>query len=262
MKKLALILALILIPCTAFGLEMLDNTAMDSITGQSGVSIVADDVQMFINIDKIAYIDCDGFSSTDGYGTCEGAPGAIYVNDFQIDVLNVNAIVSSQTSFAPGNTIQSTTAGGGMGLYSTTCGQIPLFYDYGTTTSDSCYLGSGASTQTAGLDNYTSIAITALGESGFIARALTIDVSDELPILTAGLRNNFAGSGSVTYGGVLIGIGTLEIYINSMTITPRYTGGVSGVASAAANNNASYGTIVMDGVTVTTLSGWLEIAPH
>ena len=37
MKKLALILALLIIPCSAFGLEMLDNNTMDSITGQAGV---------------------------------------------------------------------------------------------------------------------------------------------------------------------------------------------------------------------------------
>ena len=42
MKKLALILALMIIPCSAFGLEMLNDSSMDSITGQSGVSIAVD----------------------------------------------------------------------------------------------------------------------------------------------------------------------------------------------------------------------------
>jgi hypothetical protein len=62
-KKLALILALMLVPCTAFGLQMMDETAMDAVTGQSGVHIAFDDVQLFLNIEKLAWIDCDGLST-------------------------------------------------------------------------------------------------------------------------------------------------------------------------------------------------------
>ena len=49
MKKLALILALMLIPCSAFGLEMLTNNALDNVTGQAGVAIAADDIQIFLH---------------------------------------------------------------------------------------------------------------------------------------------------------------------------------------------------------------------
>jgi hypothetical protein len=159
-----------------------------------------------------------------------------------------------------------------MPLYSTGCGIIPLFYDYGTTGSTTCYLGSVAtSADDLGLNNYRSISITNPGS--FVARALTIDATDDLPALTEGLRNN-TGSATLTFGGVLIGIPTLEIYINNLSMTPVYDGDVNGASSTAVNDDShvlgttlgftqpNFGTIVLEGVTFTTLSGWLEIAPH
>jgi hypothetical protein len=95
MKKLALILAIMLaIPCTAFGLEMLNDNTLDEVTGQSGVSIAFDDVQMFLHVDKFAYIDCDGYGTNSNYGgTDESTIGAGFViNNFQMDVINVNMI--------------------------------------------------------------------------------------------------------------------------------------------------------------------------
>ena len=117
MKKLALILALIIIPCSAFGMQMLDDNSMDSITGQSGVSIAFDDIQLFINIDTMAYIDSDGLQSSSIFNveSCDGAAGAVYLSDFQIDVLNVNAIVAT------------TSSGVTTGLTSCSCGRIPRF---------------------------------------------------------------------------------------------------------------------------------------
>lgn len=265
MKKLALILALMIIPCSAFGLEMLNDSSMDSITGQSGVSIAVDDVQLFLNIEKLAWIDCDGINSS--AGTCAGAAGAIALNNFQIDVLNVNAIVDG------------TVATGGWNLTSTGCGQIDLFYDYANTNTASCYLGTVGNAQTLGMNNYFAIGegyvasahnVTNAGD--FQARALTIDATDKLPALTAGfIANNPVDHAGLTIGGVLIGIPTLEIYIQAMTLTPVYDGDISNNPSTAANDdtvvqlngqNANFGTIEMQGITFTTLSGWLEIAPH
>jgi len=247
MKKIALILALMMvIPCSAFGMQMLNNASMDQITGQSGVSIAFDDVQAFINIDKLAYIDSDGLSTvSDGYLNSaygDTAGGAVYLNNFQIDVLNVNAIVA---------TAATTTAN--PNLISADAGNIALFFAYDSTAAlGDDYLGSDTNTaQTVGLDNLAGT---------FKAAALTIDVTDKLPALTQGWQYNM---GTITtIGGVAIGIPTMEVYINSMTLTPKYTGDIDGTSSIAANNNKDYGTIEMQGITFTTLSGWVEIAPH
>jgi hypothetical protein len=276
MKKLALILALIMIPCSAFGLEMLSDSTMDGITGQAGVNIAMDDIQIFMNIEKLAWIDCDGFNSWEGKGTCDGAGGAIYLNNFQLDVLNINAITgtASEGTGAANNY--------GLDLQSTPCGNIPLFYDYATSaTGDGCFL-TGTKMQNLGLNNYYD---HQGGNSAFVPHFLTIDVTDELPASTAGLQywashpwtsasvslgTSGAGTDTSTVGGVLIGIPTMEIYINTMAMTPMYDGDINGSPSNAANdddiidvngNAKTFGTIYMEGITFTTLSGWIEISP-
>jgi len=280
MKKLVLILALMLIPCAAFGLEMMSDSTMDGVTGQAGVWIAADDIQLFINIEKLAWIDCDGFSSFEGKGTCGGEGGAIALNNFQIDVLNINAITSTAT--------EGTATGHGLDLMSTSCGDIPLFYDYGTSAQGTdCRLTVAGANQGLGLNNYYG----KLGDnSTFVPHFLTIDVTDELPAASEGLSYwwNHAwtsaspaaggGNASSTVGGVLIGIPTVEIYINEMSFTPVYDGDITGHASTALNDDsnantvsaghlsgvssyASWGTIYMKGITFTPLSGWIEIAP-
>jgi hypothetical protein len=275
MKKLALILAFMIIPCTAFGLEMLSDTTMDGITGQAGVNIAMDDIQLFINIEKLAWIDCDGFDSLEGKGTCSGEGGALVLNNFQIDVLNINAITRTA---AQGS-------GLGLGLGSTSCGDIDLFYDYATSgTFDGCSLfNAGAAGQDLGLNNYTG----KLGDSStFVPHFLTIDVTDALPASTEGFqywRDHAWTSAAIfghnamdasTVGGVLIGIPTMEIYINEMVFTPVYDGDLSSANDSEAANDddrtwvgaegttgASFGTIGMYGITFTTLSGWIEISP-
>jgi len=162
MKKLALMLvALMIIPAAAFGMEMMNDTAMDSITGQSGVSIAFDDVQLFINIDKMAYIDSDGLQSSSVVDcvTCTGAAGAIEIDNFQIDVLNVNAIVASGTG-AGATAGSGTQTGTNIGLYSASCGKIPLFYDYASSapTANDYLTANGAEKGLQNLYGHTFVA--------------------------------------------------------------------------------------------------------
>ena len=273
MKKLALILALMLCAAPAFGLEMLDNDTMDSITGQAGVNIAVDDIQIFMNIEKMAWIDCDGLASWEGKGTCSSAGGALVLNNFQLDVLNINAIVGAEFS----------AANNALGLYSTSCADIDLFYDYATSAvGDGCQLAAVVGGQNLGLNNYHGAAGS---NSAFTPHFLTIDVVDALPTSTEGLqfwRSNAwsapavaaatsgADDDATSIGGVLIGIPTVEIYINELSFTPLYDGDLSISASTAANdddvvdvagNGRTFGTIYMQGITFTPLSGWIEISP-
>ena len=205
---------------------------------------------VFINIDKLAYIDSDGLTSVSSYTSnfTTGAAGAIYLSNFQIDVLNVNAIVATKSDSTTG-------ASHGNELISTTAGRIPLFYDYATNTTLSDDYLNGSTIQTKGLDNLYAT---------FTSAALTIDVTDELPALTEGFQYNHAADTLATYtvGGVIIGLPTVEVYINNMNLTPKYTGDVDSLTSTAINNTKDYGTIEIDGLTLTVLSGWIEIAPH
>jgi hypothetical protein len=282
MKKLVLLLALLIIPCTAFGLEMLNDDSMDGITGQSGVDIAMDDVQIFINIEKMAWIDCDGFSSL-GRWACTGRGGAIAMSNFQIDVLNINAIIGSGTDMTLGgaNNNQSPN-GAGMALRSVSCGKIPLFYNYGTGSSQTCYLNA-IGTSSAGLDHYYGLIGTHESSSAFTPYFLSIDASDNLPAASEGLRTWYGnswsqaavtqrnGTSTSTLGGVLIGLPTVEIYINDLTFNPVYDGDISGTSSTAMNDDnvtglagetSDFGVIQLKGITFTVLGGWVEIGPH
>ena len=266
MKKLALILALMLIPCTAFGLEMLNDDAMDQVTGQSGVAIAFDDVQLFLNVDKFAWIDCDGFSTHSNFGgTCAGSGAAMVIENFQIDCININMIGTAGTFASAEYTVNggNQTTGGGLNLTSSPCGQIPLFYDYGTGAVVGCTLDG--STTGLGLDNYINTNISdRTGLAQFNAKALTIDVSMELPLLSGGLHANDPGSSGMV-GGVLIGLPTGEFYLNSMMFTPTVSALISPNTVAhetlMRNEGESYGTFLIEGITFTVLNGWMEIAP-
>jgi len=296
MKKLVLLLALIMIPCTAFGLEMLSDNALDNVSGQSGVAIAADDVQLFLNIETFAWIDCDGYDSDYGYGgTCSSPYGAAFtVSNFQMDVININ-MIGGRGTLGLGMTHDGKT-GWNLGMYQdgtsvlghqtastsalngSSCGQIPLFYDYGTNATNGCSLAGQS--QRLGLDGYinTNPYLTGAAKEavGFHTKALTIDVTSVLPLMTPGwqanhgftidtLGGNVGGGGTQTVAGVLIGLPTMEIYINQMILTPGITGNISTnpqtVRDAVKNDGASFGTIEMDGITFTVLNGWVEIAP-
>ena len=295
MKKLALALAfLMIIPGAAFGLEMMNDSALEDVSGQAGVSIIADDIQLFMNIERVAWIDCDGFESGLGTpvgATCEGDGGAVGISNFQIDVLEINAITNTtggDGSGASGYTGASTT--GNPNLGSTTCGNLGLNWDYSSTEPFAgCSIGTGVDegdnydgpgygsfgAQTKGLDNYDSAAATGTA-TGFKFAAITIDATSQLPAASEAfsyMANNTATG--VNIGGVLIGLPTMEIYIPSMTMTPAFYNLSAADGNAQAINDidgtsaletlhdgANYGTIEIQGLTMTVLSGWVEIAPH
>ncbi len=282
MKKLALILALFLIPCSAFGLEMLTDNALDNVTGQAGVSIAADDIQIFLNVERFAWIDSDGFGTKVAYGgtTESSVGGAIFIDNFQLDMLNINMIGSKGTLGAMGTSdlaglggIQTANANA---LGGSSNGVINLFYDYGNTNTMGAMLsGSYAmgGTNTLGMDNYININQNATSLTPFLAKSITIDATSELPLHSSGFQQNKnqpPGGGAPpiindTIGGVLIGFPTMEIYINSMVITPRFTSQISNnnatVVATCFNEGQSYGTFEMQGITFSALSGWMEIAP-
>ena len=287
MKKLALALAfLMIIPGAAFGLEMMNDSAMDEVTGQAGVSIIADDIQLFLNIERMAWIDCDGFESGLGnpYGsTCSGDGGAVGISNFQIDVLEINAIT---------NTTGGIGGGSNLNLGSTGCGNLDLNWDYSrddgfagcaiATQGTDDYGSGGDSAQTyadfgdqsLGLDNYDTAAATNVEgtNESFKFAAITIDATSQLPAASEAFTNMSTLPGDVNIGGVMIGLPTLEVYIPSLTMTPAFYNLASGAqaindvdgttATEDLVDGANFGTIEMQGITFSVLSGWLEIAPH
>jgi hypothetical protein len=260
MKKLALFLALMLIPCSAFGLEMLTDNAMDEITGQDGVSIIADDIQLFLNVERFAYVDCDGFVTTQAYayGNCTGEGAMFSVENFQMDTININAIIA---------TCASTTAN--PNLVSSTCG-MPLFFNYASTAPfASCVCTcTGLTLGTLGLDNYHSYSMIYTISHGpaaygngyrFIPSPIEIDITDQLPAASQGFSYINSGENTKVLG-VLIGLPTLEIYIDEINFEMAMWD--VDCDTNVVNDGDSFGDFIIQGVTFTVLDGWIEIAPH
>jgi|SRR6056297_4102303 len=255
MKKLALVLAFLLVlPGAAFGLEMMNDTSMDDVTGQSGVAITMDDIQIFMNIDRVAWLDCDGYFCGANSYTKDG--GAVGISNFQLDVLQVNA--PDQATSKVNGVWNLTNAN--------PCSEIDLKYDYGdTSTTGTCSLAAstGLGTQTLGLNNYESVG-DPLGSGRYIPNALTIHASSRLPILTCAKSSIAGPTGPVNVGGIVIGLPTVEINIPTLSLTPAFYNLDDAQPAANAkgvDDSCDYGTVVLDGVTMTVLSGWVEIAP-
>jgi hypothetical protein len=59
MKKLAIILALLLVPMTAFGMDTISDSDLDAVTGQAGVSIALNSIQIQSSGGTTSYGDPD-----------------------------------------------------------------------------------------------------------------------------------------------------------------------------------------------------------
>jgi hypothetical protein len=88
MKKVLVIIAIVmLVPFTAFGMEMMHDTALENVTGQAGVSISIDNVQMDMSIEYVSWGDDDGIA---GYGT---NPGYVNMNTIKMTGIIIDKLM-------------------------------------------------------------------------------------------------------------------------------------------------------------------------
>jgi len=81
MKKLAIILALLMIPSFAFALDTISDSDLDGVTGQAGVSIIVTSVRIIKSATTPGYGDPDGFTN---HG--EGWLNIIQTNETTMDI--------------------------------------------------------------------------------------------------------------------------------------------------------------------------------
>jgi len=103
-KVLAIIAIVMLVPFTAFGMEMMADTALEDVTAQAGVSIAIVDVNMDMSINNIAWGDIDT-STAAGNMDIAGIPveytaGWINMNNFKADNIFVTmlAVLDNNTT--------------------------------------------------------------------------------------------------------------------------------------------------------------------
>jgi hypothetical protein len=158
---------------------------------------------------------------------------------------------------------QQTIGQEGFELISSTCGRIPLFYDYGTGASNVCTL-EGVSLG-LGLNNYTNTNYhTTL--AAFYPQPVTIDITEELPVLTNGWQQNYYYDTETTVAGILIGLPTAEFYIHEMYFRPMIDDDITpnnspGDTNDTAGNDDQDFAFLMEDITFSVLGGWMEIAP-
>jgi hypothetical protein len=232
MKKiLAIAVVLMMVPLSAYALEMLTEDVMDDVTGQAGVSIAVDDVKIFQSIDYLRYYDDDGLTDPLGLGNPTGDGASVGISNLTM-MIHINAITdldSSGLPTSPGRALQ--------GTYSTA-------YDF---------------------TNFTTTA----GDV-FTPRALTIDATQALPVLSNAMANKATNLGATLattdVAGVQIGLPTVEINQSAISFevtvgdAPGSINGTGGAGVSLADN--SYGTILVGGQNIAILDGTLEIAPH
>lgn len=178
MKKiLAMAAVLMMVPFSAYALEMLTEDVLDEVTGQAGVSIAVDDVKIYQHITSLSYTDSDGAFSGD-------AAASIGIANLKM-MVNINAITSLDTT---------------TGL-PVSPGQSAVFGDY----TDPAY---------ASFDFYNTDTGTDGIYDAFIAHAISIDVG-ECTTLTAGAHNNGVPA-TMNVAGVVIGLPTVEIHQSAL----------------------------------------------
>jgi len=242
MKKLiALVMGMLLVPTMAFGMEAMSDKAQSEVTGQAGVSIAIDDVKLYQNISGLWYTDTDGLG-TNPASTNEGAGASV-----GIDELSVMVQVNAYTGVDGATTV--TSVNNGNDFTSTDRGIQGNYEDFSSNTEV----------------NYNNKG----GQTLFVAKPLTIDVSGKLPALsTAKTYNN--GMNAANAAGVHIGLGTMEVTQSAMSIkmatadVDPLSGNYDNTNGNTANNmeGTDYGTINIGKITMGVLDGSIEIAPH
>ncbi|GAB6886795.1 hypothetical protein JCM13304A_02930 [Desulfothermus okinawensis JCM 13304] len=245
-KVLVMLAALLMVAGSAMAMKAISNDQMDSITGQAGVSIAVDDVKLYQHIQGLWYTDTDGLDVTAPSNSTD--PGANYlhtqysgngasvgIKDLEV-MVNVNAITSAD--------VNSTT------------GEITAIHSIGRELQG---------TYGAKVD-YTNNA----DNTAFLAKPITIDVTDRLPVLSAGaawdagvLAAQDIHIPDTNFAGVMIGLGTLEIVQSDMTIEIALSGlNPLDDDNLDSINGHDFGTFYIGKTTLAILDGVIEIAPH
>ena len=97
MKKfLAIAIVLMMVPFSAFSMEMISDADMDDVTGQAGVTIALDNITIYQRIDGLSYTDTDG---------------AAYVGAANAGTIGIDQIEQTITLKAIGGSVDPSTYG-------------------------------------------------------------------------------------------------------------------------------------------------------
>ena len=282
-KIIAIFVALMVLPFTAFGLEMLGDDVLSDVTGQAGVSIAVDDVKLFQRIESLMYQDTDGLTDPLKLGLPTTKGAGIGITELEM-MVNINAVTSIDYIAAqesdPGAV--KITVGGQEKWVLGDADKNPIKVPF---SPGRAVLGNYKDLRKVDGSQYN----WNNDDSGqfFLPRAITIDVTEQLPILSEALKNkvatltaiaanpalpdnhpmkNWSYTGSTNVAGVQIGLPTVEVHQTSLEFDISVSAndainGSKGSTSASVADN-SFGKITIGNQTLLVLDGVIEIAPH
>jgi hypothetical protein len=109
MKKLAIILALMMVPFSAFAMDVISDSEMEAVTGQTGVDIIVIDMSLDLNVMNFSWSDSD--CGTLIVSSVPVAYGPGYFNAFDINMENIyitmDTAATGITSGTTGTFLQS-----------------------------------------------------------------------------------------------------------------------------------------------------------
>jgi len=102
MKKLAIFLAIMLIPFSAFALDTISDNDLNDVTGQAGVSIYTNSIQIVKTGVTTTYTDNSTFGPNDVNVVDNGSTTQIYfrgIDPLMIDIVNMDTLNTLLTSY-------------------------------------------------------------------------------------------------------------------------------------------------------------------
>lgn len=198
----------------------------------TGVDMAVDDIVMYMNIDKLKFTD------TDGHNGVSGSAASLSIEGIKADLVRVNAITHTNISLL---TVASYLFGSNSIKI-----ESPMLFN--------CHL-----------DNLNNMVMVDLADTlkSWHAQPLLINVTPCAGFTTATYAANlgygFDDAPNVMMGGLFISAGTMELFIDSMSIDKIK---IEDPAKMAINNNASFFPVKMTNVTTATLGGYMEVTAH
>jgi hypothetical protein len=104
MKKLAIFLALMMVPFSAFAMDVISDSEMEAVTGQTGVDIAVIDMSLDLEVMNFSWSDSD--CGTLIVSTVPVTYGPGYFNAFDIDMQNIYITMNAEAAGATDQGIQ------------------------------------------------------------------------------------------------------------------------------------------------------------
>jgi hypothetical protein len=235
---------------------------------ETGLDSALDDVQMYLKINELKFTDTDGINLTSAVGkdNTVGYPASLVLKDIEADLIHINALNTTDLELKlskllgiAGSTIYGLTPEAYRDYVAKLIGDYKV--NILSSGHDPAHLED--------LNNYSMLNLIDVLKS-WHPYPLHFDTTRLVPLTALMYASNMADTLGLDYfsrapfseGGVFITPGTLELYIDSLSIGQVAIRDESSASTKAVNDGASFFKITMTKAQIDTLNGNVEISSH